>query len=205
MLAEAQQVWSCYSVLNVLYSLVQKSGINEQLKAEKEGKSAEEVAEVAGDFGSKPLYRNLGYFSLICLLRVHTLLGDPTCEFRVTSYAREKLTRYSGAADDGECRAWWRGSHHPNHCLSRKSHRVPRNHTRERHSTDSPGHDVLPRRMRIHGARAMARCHQDLCVGLDLLCPNEALPHEKLPVRLGTSSVVSCCIDEVRVLTDPTG
>lgn len=44
MLAEAQQIWSCYSVLNVLYSLVQKSQINEQLKAEKEGKSAEEVA-----------------------------------------------------------------------------------------------------------------------------------------------------------------
>lgn len=44
MLAEAQSVWSCYSVLNVLYSLVQKSEINAQLRAEKEGKSAEEVA-----------------------------------------------------------------------------------------------------------------------------------------------------------------
>jgi len=44
MLTEAQQVWSCYSVLNVLYSLVQKSEINAQLKAEIEGKSAEEVA-----------------------------------------------------------------------------------------------------------------------------------------------------------------
>lgn len=44
LLAEAQQIWSSYSVLNVLYSLVQKSGINEQLKAEKEGKSPEEVA-----------------------------------------------------------------------------------------------------------------------------------------------------------------
>ena len=44
MLAEASEVWSCYSVLNVLYSLVQKSHINEQLKAEKEGKTEEEVA-----------------------------------------------------------------------------------------------------------------------------------------------------------------
>jgi len=33
---------------------------------------------IAGEYGSKPLYRNLGYFSLICLLRVHVLLGDPT-------------------------------------------------------------------------------------------------------------------------------
>lgn len=78
MLAEASQIWSCYSVLNVLYSLVQKSQINEQLQAEKAGKSAEEVAEIGGEYGSKPLYRNLGYFSLICLLRVHVLLGDPT-------------------------------------------------------------------------------------------------------------------------------
>jgi translation initiation factor 3 subunit L len=44
LLAEAQQVWSSYSVLNVLYSLVQKSEINGQLVAEKAGKSAEEVA-----------------------------------------------------------------------------------------------------------------------------------------------------------------
>lgn len=35
-------------------------------------------SEIAGEYGSKPLYRNLGYFSSICLLRVHVLLGDPT-------------------------------------------------------------------------------------------------------------------------------
>lgn len=44
LLAEGNQVWSCYSVLNVLYSLIQKSRINEQLEAEKAGKSAEEIA-----------------------------------------------------------------------------------------------------------------------------------------------------------------
>lgn len=44
LLAEGSQVWSCYSVLNVLYSLVQKSAINEQLAAEKRGASPEEVA-----------------------------------------------------------------------------------------------------------------------------------------------------------------
>lgn len=80
MLAESPNIWSSYSVLNVLYSLVQKSQINEQLKAERVGKSVEEVAEVAGEYGSKPLYKNLGYFSLICLLHVHVLLGDPTRE-----------------------------------------------------------------------------------------------------------------------------
>ena len=31
---------------------------------------------VAGEFGSHPLYKNIGYFSLIGLLRLHTQLGD---------------------------------------------------------------------------------------------------------------------------------
>ena len=32
--------------------------------------------DVAGDFSSHPLYKMLGYFSLIGLLRLHSLLGD---------------------------------------------------------------------------------------------------------------------------------
>jgi translation initiation factor 3 subunit L len=39
-------------------------------------KRGEEPTAVAGDYGSKPLYRMLGYFSIIGLLRVHCLLGD---------------------------------------------------------------------------------------------------------------------------------
>lgn len=31
---------------------------------------------VAGEFGRHPLYKMLGYFSLIGLLRLHSLLGD---------------------------------------------------------------------------------------------------------------------------------
>jgi hypothetical protein len=46
MLAESAPVWSSYSVLNVLYSLIQKSRINEHLVALQEGKSADEIAYV---------------------------------------------------------------------------------------------------------------------------------------------------------------
>ena len=46
LLADASQVWSSYSVLNVLYSLIQKSKINEHIVALQEGKSAEEIAYV---------------------------------------------------------------------------------------------------------------------------------------------------------------
>jgi translation initiation factor 3 subunit L len=44
MLADAGQVWSSYSVLNVLYSLIQKSKINENIVAMQEGKSSEEIS-----------------------------------------------------------------------------------------------------------------------------------------------------------------
>lgn len=78
LLADGSQVWSCYSVLNVLYSLIQKSKINEYIIATREGKTEEEINEIIGEYGQRPLYRMLGYFSIICLLRVHVLLGDFT-------------------------------------------------------------------------------------------------------------------------------
>jgi translation initiation factor 3 subunit L len=54
--------------------------MNEQLAASKEGR---DEAEVAGEYGSKPLYRTLGYFSIIGLLRVHCLLGDFTLALKM--------------------------------------------------------------------------------------------------------------------------
>ncbi|GAA5885348.1 hypothetical protein JCM6882_009582 [Rhodosporidiobolus microsporus] len=74
-LAESSQVWSCYSVLNVLYSLIQKSKIQDQLAAQQKG---EDVEAAAGEYGSIPLYHQLGYFSILGLVRVHVLLGDYT-------------------------------------------------------------------------------------------------------------------------------
>ncbi|GAA5848368.1 hypothetical protein JCM8547_004493 [Rhodosporidiobolus lusitaniae] len=74
-LAESGQVWSCYSVLNVLYSLIQKSKIQDQLRAAQKGEDAEAAA---GEYGSIPLYHHLGYFSILGLVRVHVLLGDYT-------------------------------------------------------------------------------------------------------------------------------
>ncbi|PWN48427.1 hypothetical protein IE53DRAFT_389382 [Violaceomyces palustris] len=84
-------VWSSYSVLNVLYSLIQKSRITEQLIAAKEG---QDVEEAAGEFGSKPLYRMLGYFSIIGLLRVHVLLGDYTLALKMLDHI--ELNKKSG-------------------------------------------------------------------------------------------------------------
>ena len=57
LLRENPNTWGCYSVLNVLYSLIQRSQINEQLAAIKRG---EDPAAVAGEYGSRPLYKMLG-------------------------------------------------------------------------------------------------------------------------------------------------
>ncbi|KAF8634026.1 hypothetical protein AX17_004291 [Amanita inopinata Kibby_2008] len=83
MLADGGPVWSSYSVLNVLYSLIQKSRINDYIIAQQQGKSLEEIAEIVGDYGQRPLYRMLGFFSIIGLLRVHVLLGDFTLALKV--------------------------------------------------------------------------------------------------------------------------
>jgi hypothetical protein len=40
-------------------------------------------SEIVGEYGARPLYRMLGYFSLIGLLRVHVLLGDFTLALKV--------------------------------------------------------------------------------------------------------------------------
>jgi len=44
---------------------------------------AGDVSEIVGEYGARPLYRMLGYFSLVGLLRVHVLLGDFTLALKV--------------------------------------------------------------------------------------------------------------------------
>jgi translation initiation factor 3 subunit L len=95
-------VWSSYSVLNVLYSLIQKSRIVEQLQAAHEG---EDPDEVAGEFGSRSLYKQLGYFSIIGLLRVHVLMGDYTLALKMLDtidlHKKAQSTVAAGSASSG--------------------------------------------------------------------------------------------------------
>ncbi|KHN75659.1 Eukaryotic translation initiation factor 3 subunit L, partial [Toxocara canis] len=70
---QSQSAWNIYPVLNILYSLLDKSQIDAQLLAIREGRNPDDVAD---EFGRSALYFKLGYFSLIGLLRTHVLLGD---------------------------------------------------------------------------------------------------------------------------------
>ncbi|KAM0755841.1 eukaryotic translation initiation factor 3 subunit 6 [Meredithblackwellia eburnea MCA 4105] len=97
-LAESGHIWSCYSVLNVLYSLIQKSKIQDQLAAAQKG---EDVEAAGGEFGSIQLYYHLGYFSILGLLRVHVLLGDYTLALAILDgidlNKKALFTRVTGA------------------------------------------------------------------------------------------------------------
>ncbi|KAM3966251.1 eukaryotic translation initiation factor 3 subunit L [Aphomia sociella] len=67
------KAWNVLCILNVLHSLVDKSNIKRQLEVYATGGDPDSVA---GEFGCHSLYKMLGYFSLVGLLRLHSLLGD---------------------------------------------------------------------------------------------------------------------------------
>ena len=85
-----------HSVLNVLHSLVDKSNINKQFEVYN---SQGNPDAVAGDFGRPSLYKMLGYFSLVGLLRLHSLLGDAMIEYK----DRNMEIREEVKDDDLEC------------------------------------------------------------------------------------------------------
>ncbi|XP_018019147.1 eukaryotic translation initiation factor 3 subunit L [Hyalella azteca] len=73
LLRENPKIWNVHSVLNVLHCVIDKSNINQQLEVYTSGGDPDTVA---GEFGRHSLYKMLGYFSLVGLLRLHSLLGD---------------------------------------------------------------------------------------------------------------------------------
>ena len=72
-LRQYPRTWDALQVLNVLHSMLDKSHINQQLEVYAKGGNPDSVA---GEFGRVRLYKMMGYFSLVGLLRLHSLLGD---------------------------------------------------------------------------------------------------------------------------------
>lgn len=67
------QVWNTISVINYLQSLVNKSKIIQFLEKEKQGETEQQQGPA---YINHPVYKMLGYFSIIGLLRMHCLVGD---------------------------------------------------------------------------------------------------------------------------------
>jgi len=72
-LRQNPRTWDALQVLNVLHSMLDKSNINQQLAVYAKGENPDSVA---GEFGRVRLYKMMGYFSLVGLLRLQSLLGD---------------------------------------------------------------------------------------------------------------------------------
>ncbi|KRY18408.1 Eukaryotic translation initiation factor 3 subunit L [Trichinella patagoniensis] len=66
-------IWNFYDVVGVLYSMARKPRVEKQLYALK---NQQEYQPICAEIEYHPMYFKFGYFSLIGLLRLHTLLGE---------------------------------------------------------------------------------------------------------------------------------
>lgn len=75
-LRENDYIWNVQTVLSLLHYLVNKSNIIAWLLQGGEPSGVSDPDSVNFDISTLPVYRYIGYFSIIGLLRVNTLLGD---------------------------------------------------------------------------------------------------------------------------------
>ena len=73
---ESQSTWCIHSVLNILYSLVGKSCIVESLQQLSASGGARRLDTGDNEFADNEMYKYLGFFSLIALLKLYVLTGD---------------------------------------------------------------------------------------------------------------------------------
>lgn len=75
-LRENDEIWNVQSVLSYLHHLVNKSNIIPWLMQDGRPSGSSDPNRDDFDISTRPTYRYIGYFSIIGLLRVNTLLGD---------------------------------------------------------------------------------------------------------------------------------
>jgi translation initiation factor 3 subunit L len=75
-LRDNEHIWNVQSVLSYLHALVNKSNIIPWLLQDGRPSGSSDPDDAEFDISTRPTYRYVGYFSIIGLLRVNTLLGD---------------------------------------------------------------------------------------------------------------------------------
>jgi len=75
-LRDNDHIWNVNTVLQFLHTLVNKSNICPWLLNNAAPVGSDDPDSEEFDLSSVPVYRYLGYFSIISLLRIHCLLGD---------------------------------------------------------------------------------------------------------------------------------
>lgn len=120
-------------------------------------------SEIVGEYGVRPLYRQLGYFSIIGLLRVHCLLGDFTLALKVMENV--ELTQKVRPSPSSPATL----TDIPCVVVVHARDRVPR-------------HDVLLRRLLLHNASAVPGRDPHVRLDPELHLAHEAVPYAELSV-----------------------
>ena len=116
-----------------------------------------------GEFGTLPLYRLLGYFSILGLLRVHTMLGDFTLALK--SMENVELNQKVFTSHDLGLLA-----SNFDKVFAHPSDGMPRLH-------------LLLRWLLLHDAQAIHRRHAYIRDDPEFDPPHATIPHTELPVR----------------------
>ena len=138
-----------------------------------------QISDTVGEYGALPLYRLLGYFSVLGLLRVHTMLGD----FTLALKSMENVELNQKVLT----------------CLH-DSHLTLINNTQVlTHPGDRmPCLNLLLCRVLLHDAKAVHRCDADVCDDPEPHPPHAAIPYTELPIRSNQQN----CRQDVRLVRD---
>jgi translation initiation factor 3 subunit L len=114
--------------------------------------------EIVGEYGGRPLYRMLGYFSIIGLLRVHVLLGDFTLALKVMENVElNQKVRSARRYCQHNLKGRIIGTIYTRHCLPRR--------------------DVLLCRLLLHHASSVSRRHSLIRDNPQLHIADATIPH----------------------------
>ena len=125
------------------------------------------ISDIVGEYGVLPLYRLLGYFSILGLLRVHTMLGDFTLALKSMENVELNQKVYTFIFT------------HLGSYLSLMYHTEVFTHPGDR----MPRLNLLLRRVLLHDAQAVHRRDAHVCVDPKPHPPHATISHAELPIR----------------------
>jgi len=129
-----------------------------------------QISEIVGEYGVLPLYRLLGYFSILGLLRVHTMLGDFTLALKSMENVELNQKVFTRLHLPSSKRLHLTLMNYTSKVLTHPSDRMPRL-------------NLLLRRVLLHDAQAVHRRDSHIRDDPEPHPPHATIPHAELPIR----------------------
>jgi len=141
------------------------------------------ISDIVGEYGVLPLYRLLGYFSVLGLLRVHTMLGDFTLALKSMENVELNQKVFTSIL-----------AHPGGSLLTLINHAIVFAHPSDR----MPCLDLLLRWVLLHDAQAVHRRNAHVRVDPEPHTAHAAIPHTELSIRPNQQN----CRQDVRPVRD---